>query len=618
MLTQLDYKEKGRTISSASIYFSDNNGADNVLPEEFLMYQDVYFTIVGAGANENGYFKEKDILEDLILISLYQDGIKISPNGSLKAVPNQDGKIDKVVMGFSKRDVTLYKPFEFRSPIDTASGILLGDKYFMHYFTYEPIYIDGLNFSDEKDYLTAYSTFMKIVKDAQKKGEIKHYSFWQSSSETYIQTAIEQYADSLSRSFTRAHRMFMGGFSKSDLARQDSILDLIYGAEETFMPYMQMDFPNSAQYRQKFSQLISEADSTITENTLRFNRNRMRFLETETYAKSYEFQLYIDVIARMLCNLDTLKTLNGLQPLSINMLGEMPDKKQVLVDADWMEKFEIILDVINLNMHDKGSVFGDSVMGNLQRQVVDQRQPYYEIFTAFNYMDNNLPLFKTFISEAMRKCTDEVLLKNLEMWILSYNLTFNEVDPKIVSRVNEGIRLINVSKWTEAENVFGILTKQANNVAPPWFYEGVIKYENGGQFSAESMFARALEINPEYIAPRVYNFEILFEQDDIDGLLAEVDAAINTNDIWLFHYWKSKALFAKAKYREVISEIENSCNALNPWNVDAYFLLGDAYRELKNLDKAEAAYRQTVSVDPYMDTEEFDSKMSRLLELRKN
>jgi len=617
MSTQINYKEKGRAILSASIYFSDSNGNKDISSEDFIDYQKVYFTIESAGNDGNGYFKEKDIEEDLSLIKLYQKGNRIMPVAELKGIPNGDQKIDKVLMTFNKQDVVLYEPFEFRSLIDTAKELIIPDKYFLQHYTYEPVYIQGINYSDEKNYVAAYNTLMKIVDDAQVEDEIRHYSFWQSASETYIQTAIEQYADSLSGSLTRAHARFMGSFSKSKLEGQDSILRLIYDAQDMFMPYMQMDFPNSALYRTKFTQLISEADSLIAENTIRFNRSRMRFLETETYVQNYEFQLYIDIIARMLCNLDTLKTLNGLLPLNIELLDKMPEKKKVLVDTEWIDNFEIILDVVNLNMHTKGLVFGDSVMGNLQQQVPDQRQPYYEIFTAFNYMDNNLPLFKTFISEAMRKCTDVDLLDNLEMWILSFNLTFNDVDPKIVFRVNEGIRLINSESWPQAESIFGILTKQANNVAPPWYYEGLIKYENDEVFSAESMFARALEINPEYIAPRKFNFEIQYQQENFEGLLTEVEVAINTYDIWLFHYWKSKALFAKERYRDAISEIENSCIAMNPWDVDAYFLLGDAYRELKNLDKAEEAYRQTVEVDPYMDTSLFDEKMTGILELRK-
>ncbi len=617
MSTQIIYKEKGRTVSAASICFSDNIGAEDVSPEGFIDYQKVYFTIVPIGGTGNGYFREKDIAEDLSLISLYQNGAKVWPAVDLNGMANPDQRIDKVVMTFNKRDVVLYEPFEFRSPIDTASEILLRDKYFMYYFTYEPIYVIGMDHSEEKDYLSAYNTLMKIVEDAQIKDEIRHYSFWQSASEIFIEIAIEQYGDSLSRSLAKAHSRFMGSFSEGDLNRQDSIYGLIVNAQQNFEPYMQMDFPKSAIYFDKYSQLISEADSIIAENTIRFNRNRMQFLETETYDKSYEIQLYVDIIARMLCDLDTLKTLKGLMPISIDLLDKLPEKKQELINTEWLNKFEVILDVINMNMQQKGVVFGDSVMGNLQRQVTKQRQPYHEIFTAFNYMDNNLPLFKTFLSEAVRKCTDTDLLEDMEMWILSYNLTYNEVDAKIISRINEGIRLINGEKWPEAENIFNILTKQANNVAPPWFYTGVIKSENGGPFTAESMYARALEINPGYIAPRVYNFEILFEQGDIDGLLSEVGNAINAFDIWLFHFWKARALYARASYKEAVAEIEDNCISMNPWNVDAYFLLGDAYRELKNFDKAEDAYRRTVEVDPYIDTSMFDVKMTMLLEMKK-
>jgi len=618
MSTELDYKEKGRTISTASIYFSDDNGAENVSPEDFLLYQEVYFTILSADNDGNGYFREKDIAEDLSLIYLYQEGERISPAGQLKPLTNQDGKIDRVLMQFSKRDIKLYKPFEFISPIDTASPIKLADKYFMHFFSYEPIYIDGLNYSDDKDYLAAYNTFMEIVEDAQTKSEIKYYSFWESASQTYIQTAIEQYTDSLSNSMERANAVFKRSLSKVDLEKQDSLRNLILDAQETFMPYMQMDFPNSALYREKFIQLIAEADSFIDESNLLFNQNRMRFLETETYANSYEFQLYIDIIARMLCDLDTLKTISGLQPIDIALLEKMPEKNNMLIEADWIEKFNIILEVINVNIATKGIVFNDSVMNNLQRQTAEQRQPYHEIFRAFNYKSKKPSLFKDFLSNAISKCTDDNLLENLEMWVLSYNLTHNNVDTKIVSRINEGIRLIDAMQWSEAQSLFGILTRQASNIAPPWYYEGVIKFEEGGQFSAESKFDRALEINAEYIAPRVFSFDILYEQNNLEGLMDEIEDAIEHYDIWLFHFWKSKALVAQAKYQEAIAEIENECIATNPWDVDTYFLLGDAYRELNKLEKAREAYRQTQVVDPYMDSEVYDTKMTQLLELENN
>ncbi|OQX77445.1 MAG: hypothetical protein B6D64_08250 [Bacteroidetes bacterium 4484_276] len=613
--TDINYKEKGRTISSAIIYFSDENGAENINPDEFIGYQNAFFTIKPADGDVRGYFREKDITEGLTFITLFQDGQEVTKANPLKQICNEAGKVDRVVMAFGKRDVFMYKPFEFRSPIDTASPLLVTDKYFKYYFEYEPVYVEGLNHSDERHYVDAYNTLMEIVEDAQTNEEIKHYSFWQSASENYIQTAIEQRADSLSNTLERLNKRFSAGFSKSNLSQQDSVLNLIIEAQKTFGQYMEMDFPKSSHYANLFNELISGSRSLIAENYKRFNKHEMQFLETYDFT-NYEFSFYIDLIARMLCDLDTLKLLDGLSPIEISMLDKMPEKKQELINADWLSKFRVIVNVVNGNIRTKGIVLGDSVMGNLQLHVPGQHQPYYEIFVAFNYLNDNAPMFKSFLSEAIKKCTDSDLIENMEMWILSYNLSFNGMNPKIVSRINEGISLIYTGNWVGAENIFSILTKQANTVAPPWFYAGVVKYENGGPFSAESMFTRALERYPMYIAPRVFNFDILFEQGNFEGLLKEVDDAIAAHDIWLFHFWKARTLFALSKFRDAVAEIENECNSLNPWAVQAYFLLGDSYKEYRSLDKAEQAYRKTQMVDPYMDSGMFDEKMTILMELR--
>ena len=615
-ITSIDYKEKGRAISSAVIYFSDENGAENISPDEFIDYQNIFFTIKPADGDERGYFREKDITEGLAFITLFQDGMEVTNASPLKQISNESGKVDRVVMAFGKRDVFMYKPLEFRSPIDTASPLLLTDKYFKYYIEYEPVYVEGLNQSDERDYTAAYTTLMEIVEDAQTNEEIKHYSFWQSASEIYIQTVIEQHADSLSNTLERLNTRFSVEFSKSNLSQQDSVLSLIIEAQKTFGPYMEMDFPKSLHYANLFTGLISEARAIIAENYKRFNKHEMQFLETYNF-NNYEFSFYIDLIARMLCNLDTLKILDGLSPIDISMLDKMPEKKQELINADWLSKFRIIVNVVNGNIRNKGVVFGDSVMDNLQLHVSEQHQPYHEIFIAFNYLNENAPMFKNYLSEAIIKCTDIDLIEDMEMWILSYNLTFNGMNPKVVSRINEGIYLIYTSNWIGADNIFNILTKQANTIAPPWFYSGVVKYENEEPYSAESKFTRALERYPKYIAPRVFNFKILYEQGNFEGLLKEVDDAIAAHDIWLFHFWKARALFALAKFRYAVTEIEDGCNSINPWAVQAYFLLGDSYKEMRNLDKAEQAYRKTQMIDPYMDTGIFDEKMTTLMELRK-
>lgn len=614
--TELIYKQKGSHISTAVIYFSDKNGNDNITPEEFVDYTDVYFTIKPAHSNERNYFKEKEIAEDLNSISLFQNGVNVSKSKALLPVNNDAGKTDRVIMSFPKRDVVLYEPFEFRSPFDTSAPVQLPDKYFKYYFEFRPIYVDGLNYSDDKDYISAYKTMMKIVDEAKTKEEVRHYSFWDSASQTIIETAIEQYTDSLSNLLEKLDADFASGFSKNDLEKQDSVYHLIKDAQQTFKPYMEMDFPKSREYVGLFAKLLDESQALIINNQKQFDMHEMFFLENSTY-ELYEFGFYIDLLARMLCRLDTLKILDGLKPVDISLLDKMPEKRQELINTGWMEKFKNILNVVNTNILEKSFVFGDSIMNNLQRQVPQEHQPYYEIFYAFNYLDDNESMFRNFMSEAVRKCTDEKLIGNLEMWMLSYDLTFNRIDKDIVSRINKGIRLINQTKWTEAENLFNILTKQANTVAVPWFYLGVIKTHNKEVFSAGEKFMLAMEKFPMYIAPRIYSFKLLYEEGDYEKLLKDVNEAIAVYNTWLFYFWKAKTLFALNRNKEVVKTIEENCNVLNPWSVEASFLLGDAYLNLKNFDKAEQAYRKTQIIDPYMKSGAFDEKMNHLLEAKK-
>ena len=118
---QLNYKEKGRSFLTAKIYFSAQTGADKITPEEFFDYENVFFTLVPATPDGKDYFKDSEIAEDLSLIKMKQGFAEVQPAAILKPVLNADGKIDKVIMSFPKRQVRLFVPFIFISPFDTAT-----------------------------------------------------------------------------------------------------------------------------------------------------------------------------------------------------------------------------------------------------------------------------------------------------------------------------------------------------------------------------------------------------------------------------------------------------------------------------------------------------------------
>lgn len=77
---ELNYKAKGRTFMTAKIYFSNQNGGEEITPEEFFDYENIFFTIVPATPDGKNYFKESEISEDLGLIKLKQGFMIFGPS----------------------------------------------------------------------------------------------------------------------------------------------------------------------------------------------------------------------------------------------------------------------------------------------------------------------------------------------------------------------------------------------------------------------------------------------------------------------------------------------------------------------------------------------------------
>ncbi len=611
--TDIVFKTKGVRQFQVSIAFTSKDGVDGVTADEFFDYDRVYFTIRPNAFSEREYFKEGDIQDDLQTIRLTQNNQTITREPNIRPIPNAEGKVDQVVFTYLKRDVWLYKPFVFMSTFDTAAPMTLDDAYFKYFNTWQPVFTKGSNYCDEKKYLEAYTTFMTIVKEANKNEEIKYYSFYKYASETLIETAIEQYNDSLVRSLERTNNRFSRNFDEKSLRQCDSLIAKLKDGYNTFLPYMHMDFPNSPIYLAKYDKLINEADSLATYNHQLFKNKKMLFLETENYNK-YNFRLFVDLIAKLVTDLGSIKQLNGLDTLNLKVVDKFLKQKEELIQMEWKKDFDLLVTLINKDIKETGKLFGDSAMANFQRQSAWQPQPYHAIFLAFNELERNQMLFKSYLNEAIKYCTDPIMISNLEMWFLSYNATFEGLSKETINKINDGIKLVSEKNWDEAAIVFDILTKQAGNIAVPWYYSGLVLYEKGEPFPAEMKFDVALERYPRYIAPRLHNFELLYNSGRFEELLPKINEALAINDLWLFHFWSAKTLMALTKYDEAIEVLNNTCIKINPYEEMQYYLLGDAWLAKKNYAEAEKAYKKSNEVNPYFDTKIFNEKMKFLLE----
>jgi len=357
--------------------------------------------------------------------------------------------------------------------------------------------------------------------------------------------------------------------------------------------------------------------SQYNEDSQKLKQSILALLETGSYSH-YKFFLFVDILNRMICNIDTLEIIRGIPPLNTNVLNRFPEKTKELVNTGWFNEFNDLVELLNDNIKIEHYIFDPDVISHLKLLDTLERQPYYEIFSAFNSLDTNFRNFYTSIDQAAVKCTDSTLLTMLDTWMVSHRITYSQIDERYVTEINKGIKQLYYGQWEEAQNTFNIIMRQLNTVAVPWFYAAIISFHNNESFSAKAKFDRSLKISPHYIAPRMFIFKTLMAQKRYPELLSETDTAIHSFDIWYFHYIKAYALFKMNRNHDCINELLTQCIPVNRWDLKEYYLLGDAYLQLKYFEKAKEAYLKTREIDPYSGSEYFNKKMQYLYLIRNN
>jgi hypothetical protein len=609
--TDFYYKDRGKNLYSATLYFSDAAGNETVSPEDFRESETIYFSVKTNPLSEKKYFKDKDIEDYFVPLRLTQNGRTVKNKSYPKPIPNADGDIGTIVLSYAQEDLKLYLPFVFVNALDTTEALTIKDVYYNSFEKYEPLYDEALNTSAERDYISTFNKIATILKDAETNEEILHYSFFSHASEVLPETAIEQYADSINTLFVAANKDFLVDLSEQGLARIDSVYGLMTEGFRIFKPYFEMNFSQSKALGEMYKEMLENADEMRLKNYTRFKNHIISFLEKESY-DNYQFRFYVDLLAHMITGLDTLQVLERMDTIDISKLNKFKQKQQELYANTWHNDFRLLVQMLNKEIIETGRAFNDSIMMNLQQQKNRQHQPYFEIFLAFNHLSFNLNLFQSYLKTAIGYCSDMDMINNMEMWILSGNITNENLTPSVVKQINKGITRVNQRSWDEAFALFTNLTRQAANSAASWYYLGRAQFEKGEAFSSENKFERALEIYPAYIAPRIFTFRILDESSRTNDLLVQVEEAIRQNDVWLFRYWKAKTLYELGNYNEAINEVENHCENLNPYNLDQYFLLGDAYKAVKKYADAEKAYRKTYEIDIYAADKTYNERMELL------
>jgi len=619
--TFLSYKTKGKSTYGVDIVFADESGNSSVQPTVYFNYSNVFFVLKPSSSSPKDFFREDDVNEIFSKIIIDQGGNKVNQSASPKILLNGDNKIGKVIIAFSKSGFENYNTFSFNVNGFFSEKIKIEEQYFQSFVPQNTIYDKSIAKVEAKNFLGAYADFMKIIDAANEMAEIKTFSFYESILSVQIPQIINLFIQSELEKFNVANEAFQKGKTLETLKNCEAIVELVSKNIENFNTYISMEGVNVSESKNQISSFLKTLTEKNTENITAFEQEKMLFFKQGDY-KNYKFSLFIDLLSKMVLYKNSLSFIDKVGFIDFNLLKYFPESKKELI-GDWEEQFRIYVDLINKNIELSGLIFRKEVMENLDGLSSTQKQPYFEIFSAFNSLDTDTDSFKDYLHTALKKTSDETIIENIEYWLLSFRLTDEGINSAFLTQLNEGINLIHKEQYDKADNIFSLLMRIANEYAPVWYYSGLIKHSLGESYSAERFFVKALEIYPEYIAPHIFILKIFEINENYSQLLEHSNTAIGTMNAWVFRYKRATAFYKLKKYNEAIAEINTECLKLNSWDLKQYFLLGDAYLALNDFNNAKKAYEKTLDINPFSsDSKSFDDRMKvlneRIKEPKKN
>jgi tetratricopeptide (TPR) repeat protein len=609
---KLTYKVKRKTTYAVDVIFSSENGKESLQPDEYFSYTDIYFILKPSAGSSRSYFKENDIEKILTKVALAQNQ-DINQSSKPRYLLNEKSKVDRIIIAFPKANFIGYEKFSFSIGGFFSDKIQLKERFSPSYKKYSELFESAKSQLASEAYLLAFNDFMTIAADGVKNKEISSYSFYETVVNQHLSESIDLFIKLSKEKMEKVSATFEENKNYSSLSQCGDATKGIMLEAKTFAALNDFDGETAKGASQKLASFLTYVETESLKKVKVFESEKMAFFEKKNYS-DYKFRVFVDLICRVLLYKDSMSFVNNLEPINFARLSQFPEAKKELMN-EWEADLQIYFELINQNIQKNGKVFSPVIMDNLNDLLEGQRQPYFEIFSAFNTLKSNPEDSRSYFHTALTKCSDERMLDFIEYWLLSYRMADNNIDPGFLSQINDGTKLIHKKRYDQADNVFNQLMRMASGFAPTWYYSGEIKYHLGESYSAERFFNKALEIYPHYIAPRKFILRIFESDSSYKQYLKNSNLALEKFDIWYFHFNKAKALYYLGKYEEAITEINTNCLTKNSWDLNQYYLLGDAYFKKNDFENSKKAYGKILDINPFLtDTKKFDKRMRKVSE----
>ena len=603
---ELKYRE--RTIGSdqsIQIYFSDESGNEYASPDSIAKSVYFYFCFKPIG---EWTFSQKNI-------NGYVDPIILKQNDStinyLSRNPIREGKsITKFVLSYKKNDLDYLGDFNFENKLENTELMNISEEYWPIFNQYKPVFTQGRETFELQEYLMAFQILKNFLMDDPRAKELSFYD----TADSLILEAINNYIEKNDNKFNEITTELEESLEDNKIDKLEMLSLELSAAQKNFNPYFDFKSDSSLTVKQKCDQLVENLNSGVSEYNRAYRDMKLSIFDQGNYI-DYKFELFVDLLAHMTLDIELIYKIDGYNGIDLTLIDKYTIKKQLLEELDWLTEFTDAVKLINEDIQTKNYIFGPTTMDNLKKQMQFEKQPYYNIFIAFNALANDdMDMFVRSIRDAYKTVSNEDLLYAFELWYVSYLATKNNIPEKVLVTLAEVLRYESEGKYEESIKQCKIAVRLSSGFSPPLFFLGRIYHKKEEGFIAERYFDQALEILPDYMAPRLYKIRSLINLEDYSSALIEVDSALTNLPYWYFYFTKAQVLVHLKQYEEARDIILEKCLPLNKYHFDSFILLGDICISIKDVDCAKDYYLQAGDIDPENPT--FSVKMNELKNIK--
>ena len=597
-----------------------------LMPEEFQRSEQLYLFVEPFPKDEWTTFKEKMVQDELASVAILQGNLTIRHDGAYPALTKTDAKenITGILISFKKQMIDVTSEFSFVSASDTSDPVQIHERYWEGYDKYMDISKKGNKLFDQNKFLEAFNTLKVFITDTASVKGLQKFSFTAHNQTNILMNCAYMYSDSINRTFNFINYKFHKMYEEPMIASLDSLNQLMQKAQGFFAGYLNLMESLNDLKAKEIKELMArnsmDYDRIIQQNRNVLEKRKLIFLSRDSY-DNFSFELYVDLITKMLLHCDSLKVIKGLDTLNISVLAEYYPEKyaELTLMKGWKESFEFLTRFINKTITRNKVVLLDSTIKRIEAMRSFQKQPYYEVLTAFNWLgQNNLQKFRQYLDTAMNTATDRRMLINIQNWFINLTITEKEVDYQLIQIYNEGLKYAEDDNFENAMTSFEKVLYISSKFAPVYYQIGLLYYIRNEGYTGEIRLGTSIQLDSTYISAWMVLLEKLYDSREFTRAEELVNKALKIKQLWVFYHFKARILEQLENLKktdEGISIIDNQCIPRNKYNLDQYFSLADLYLKSNRKDKFEKATQivlrtNELSVKPDPRFEEYMKKIN--------